>query len=41
VPRARNLPQQLSATQVTQNHVEATLKLAAQVKAASGRRRTW
>jgi apolipoprotein N-acyltransferase len=34
VPRARNLPQQLSATQVTQNHVEATLKLAAQVKAA-------
>jgi apolipoprotein N-acyltransferase len=33
VPRARNLPQQLSATQVTQNHVEATLKLAAQVKA--------
>jgi apolipoprotein N-acyltransferase len=33
VPRARNLPQQLSATQVTQNHVEATLTLAAQVKA--------
>jgi apolipoprotein N-acyltransferase len=33
VPRARNLPQQLSATQVTRNHVEATLKLAAQVKA--------
>ncbi len=33
VPRARNLSQQLSATQVTQNHVEATLKLAAQVKA--------
>jgi apolipoprotein N-acyltransferase len=33
VPRARNLPQQLSATQVTQNHAEATLKLAAQVKA--------
>src|SRR6266516_4686085 len=33
VPRARNLPQQLSATEVTQNHVEATLKLAAQVKA--------
>ena len=33
VPRARNLPQQLSAPQVTQNHVEATLKLAAQVKA--------
>ncbi len=36
VPRARNLSQQLSATEVTQNHVEATLKLAAQVKA--GRR---
>src|SRR5581483_2094466 len=33
VPRARNLPQQLSATQVTQNHAEATLELAAQVKA--------
>ena len=33
VPRARNLPQQLRATQVTQNHVDATLKLAAQVKA--------
>ena len=33
VPQARNLPQQLRATQVTQNHVEATLKLAAQVKA--------
>ena len=33
IPRARNLPQQLSAPQVTQNHVEATLKLAAQVKA--------
>ncbi|HET9975148.1 MAG TPA: apolipoprotein N-acyltransferase, partial [Streptosporangiaceae bacterium] len=33
VPRARNLPQQLSAPQVTQNHAEATLKLAAQVKA--------
>jgi apolipoprotein N-acyltransferase len=33
VPRARNLPQQLAATQVTQNHVTATLKLAAQVKA--------
>ena len=27
VPRARNLPQQLNATQVTQNHAEATLKL--------------
>jgi apolipoprotein N-acyltransferase len=33
VPRARNLPQQLAAAQVTQNHVQATLKLAAQVKA--------
>jgi apolipoprotein N-acyltransferase len=33
VPRARNLSQQLSATQVTLNHAEATLKLAAQVKA--------
>ena len=33
VPRARNLSQQLRATQVTQNHVDATLKLAAQVKA--------
>ena len=33
VPRARNLPDQLRATQVTQNHVDATLKLAAQVKA--------
>jgi apolipoprotein N-acyltransferase len=33
VPRARNLPQQLAATQVTHNHAEATLKLAAQVKA--------
>ena len=33
VPRARNLPQQLNDTQVTQNHVAATLKLAAQVKA--------
>ncbi len=36
VPRARNLPQQLNDTQVTQNHAEATLRLAAQVKA--GRR---
>jgi apolipoprotein N-acyltransferase len=36
VPRARNLPQQLSAPAVTQNHAEATLRLAAQVKA--GRR---
>jgi apolipoprotein N-acyltransferase len=33
VPRARNLPQQLSASQVTQNHVAATQKLAAEVKA--------
>ena len=33
VPRARNLPQQLNDTQVTQNHAAATLKLAAQVKA--------
>ena len=33
VPQARNLPDQLRATQVTQNHVDATLKLAAQVKA--------
>ena len=33
VPRARNLPQQLNDTEVTQNHAEATLRLAAQVKA--------
>ena len=33
VPRARNLPQLLNDTEVTQNHVAATLKLAAQVKA--------
>ena len=33
VPRARNLSQQLAATQVTHNHAQATLKLAAQVKA--------
>ena len=33
VPRARNLPQLINDTQVTQNHAEATLKLAAQVKA--------
>jgi apolipoprotein N-acyltransferase len=33
VPRARNLPQQLNATMVTQNHVAATLRLAAEVKA--------
>ena len=32
VPRARNLPQLLNDTEVTQNHVAATLKLAAQVK---------
>jgi apolipoprotein N-acyltransferase len=36
VPRARNLPQQLNDTMVTQNHVAATLKLAAAVRA--GRR---
>jgi apolipoprotein N-acyltransferase len=36
VPRARNLPQQLNDTEVTQNHASATLKLAAQVK--SGQR---
>ena len=51
VPRARNLPQLLNDSEVTQNHVAATLKLAAQVKAgqrpgarrgdlAGGRRRT-
>ena len=33
VPRARNLPQQLNDSEVTQNHVAATLKLAGQVKA--------
>jgi apolipoprotein N-acyltransferase len=33
VPRARNLPQLLNDSQVTQNHVTATAKLAAQVKA--------
>jgi apolipoprotein N-acyltransferase len=33
VPRARNLPQQLNDTVVTQNHVAATLRLAAEVKA--------
>jgi apolipoprotein N-acyltransferase len=33
VPRARNLPQQLNDTLVTQNHVAATLRLAAEVKA--------
>jgi apolipoprotein N-acyltransferase len=33
VPRARDLSQQLAASQVTLNHAEATLKLAAQVKA--------
>jgi apolipoprotein N-acyltransferase len=33
VPHARNLPQQLNDTEVTQNHAAATLKLAAQVKA--------
>ncbi len=33
VPRARNLPQLLNDSTVTQNHVAATMKLAAQVKA--------
>jgi apolipoprotein N-acyltransferase len=33
VPQARNLPQLLSHAEVTQNHVAATLKLAAAVKA--------
>jgi apolipoprotein N-acyltransferase len=33
VPRARNLPQQLNDTEVTQDQVTATLKLAAAVKA--------
>jgi apolipoprotein N-acyltransferase len=33
VPRARNLPQQLNDTEVTQNHASATLNLAARVKA--------
>ena len=33
VPRARNLPALLNDTQVTQNHVTATIKLAEQVKA--------
>jgi apolipoprotein N-acyltransferase len=33
VPRARNLPQQLNDTEVTQNQAGATLKLAASVKA--------
>jgi apolipoprotein N-acyltransferase len=33
VPRARNLPQQLNDTMVTQNHVTATTKLAAAVRA--------
>ena len=32
VPRARNLPQQLSQREVTANHAAATLKLAAQVR---------
>jgi len=34
VPRARNLPQQLNDTELTQNQAAATLKLAAQVKAS-------
>jgi apolipoprotein N-acyltransferase len=33
VPRARNLPQQLNDSEVTQNHAAATSELAAQVKA--------
>ena len=33
VPRARNLPQLLNDSEVTQNHAAATLKLAAEVKA--------
>ena len=33
VPRARNLPQQLNDEEVTQNHEQATLKLAAEIKA--------
>jgi apolipoprotein N-acyltransferase len=33
VPRARNLPQQLNDTEVTQNHAAATDELAAEVKA--------
>jgi apolipoprotein N-acyltransferase len=33
VPRARDLSQQLAASQVTQNHAEATTRLAAEVKA--------
>ena len=33
VPHARNLPQQLNDSEVTQHHAAATLKLAAQVKA--------
>ena len=33
VPRARNLPQQVNDTEVTQNQAAATLKLAAEVKA--------
>ena len=33
VPRARNLPQQLNDTEVTQNHAAATDELAADVKA--------
>jgi apolipoprotein N-acyltransferase len=33
VPQARNLPQQLNDSEVTQNHVAATLKMVAEVKA--------
>jgi apolipoprotein N-acyltransferase len=35
VPRARNLPQQLNDSEVTQNHAVATMSLAARVKAGA------
>ena len=35
VPRARNLPQELNDTEVTENHTAATEKLAAQVRAGT------
>jgi apolipoprotein N-acyltransferase len=38
VPRARNLSQQLNDSEVTQNHVNATLSLAARVKAGRAAR---
>jgi hypothetical protein len=41
VPRARNLPQQLNDTEVTQNHAAATAELAAEVKAGASPRPTW